>query len=540
MIVQRDGTKLIVTGPDTYRHRRLLGSLPAGRWDPKRKAWAFPATPVAAHNLQRLGSAVELRGDGAIELAAAHTERTDRLAAVRGGDGLPGDLPEHLWRHQRGAVWVAGVKGGHLLAFGMRSGKTLISLSLIQRLGYTRVLVVCPKKVIDTWPEQAEEHGVDLKVVGLRDGSTAIRLRQAQKAMPAVLAINYESVWREPFGSWALGQPWDMLVMDECHRLQAPGGKASRWMARLAERVEHRIGLSGTPVGDGPINAYGIFRTLDPGVFGTSAARFRAQYVNEIQLPTGVRIPNPDPSRRYRNQGDFNARYNLITLTGDRDLADMPAETDTVLGCTLSGEAARVYRSMRDELIAELEHGEVTAANALVKATKLHQLAAGHVKHEDGRVEEVHREKDELLAEVLDELGPTEPLVVMCWYVADLARVRAVCEAAGRECLEISGRVDDLSRWKTGEGSVIAVQIQAGGVGVDLSRARHCVFWTACFSHPLYQQARARLLGQKDSSRSVAFTHLVARGTIDEGIYRALDGKRDLLEELLRAPGETL
>lgn len=539
MIVQRDGRHLVVSGA-TFAHRRLLGSLPAGRWDPKRKAWTYPATPVSAANLARLGSAVTFDGDGALNLIAAHTERCDRLAAVRGGDDLPGDLPDYLWRHQKAAVWVASVRAGHLLAYGMRSGKTLIALTLMQRLGYTRALVVCPKKVIDTWPEEAESHGLALNVVGLRDGSTAERLRAAQRAGPCVLVINYESVWREPFGSWALEQPWDLLVADEVHRLAAPGGKASQWMARLAKRVDHRIGLSGTPVGDGPINAYGIFRTLDPAVFGTSAARFRAQYVNEIQLPTGVRIPNPDPSRRYRNRDEFTARYNTITLTGDRDTLDMPAETDTVLGADLPAAARKIYASMRDELVAELEHGEVTAANALVRATKLHQLAAGHVKHEDGRVETVHREKDELLAEVLDELGPDEPLVVMCWYVADLARIRAACEAAGRECLEISGRADDLAWWKAGAGSVVAVQIQAGGVGVDLSRSRHAVFWTACFSHPLYQQARARLLGQSDSRRSVAFTHLVTRGTIDEGIYRALAGKRDLLDELLRAPETVL
>lgn len=536
MIVRREDRHLVVSGA-TFAHRRVLGALPAGRWDPKRRAWVYPATPVAAANLLRLGSTVELQSDGAIELAAAHTERSDRLAAARGGDGLALNLPPELWRHQKAAVWVASVRAGHLLAYGMRSGKTLISLTVISLCSYQLVLVVCPKKVIDTWGEQAEEHGLDLKVVGLKDGSTADRLRRAQQAAPCILVINYESVWREPFGGWALEQPWDLLIADEVHRLAAPGGKASRYMARLAERVEHRIGLSGTPVGDGPINAYGIFRTLDAGVFGTSAARFRAQYVNEIQLPSGVRIPNPDPSRRYRNEGEFNARYNLITMTGDRDLADMPAETDTVLGCALSGEAARVYSSMRDELVAELQGGKIVAANALVKATKLHQIAAGHVKHEDGRVEAVHHEKGELLAEVLDELGPSEPLVVMCWYVADLARIRAAVEVTGRECLEVSGRSDDLREWKAGRGSVLAVQIQAGGVGVDLSRARHCVFWTACFSHPLYVQARARLLGQK---RSVAFTHLVARGTIDEGIYRALQGKKDLLTELLRAPEAVL
>lgn len=539
--VSRRGAKLVLAG-DLGPHLGDLQSIPGAQWSSTAGRWLLPASPVAAAEVAQKIPTAALNAESAA-LADLCRERHRRLAAMRRGDEPP-TYREGLWRHQRAAVYVASVAGGVLLDYGMRSGKSRITLETIETCNYSLCLVVCPLKVIATWPEEAVEHGFTaLSVTPLAKGSVAVRCRAASKAVAAggrrVLVINYESVWREPFGPWALKQPWELLVLDEVHKLASPSGRASRYLARLAERVPHRIGLSGTPVGDGPINAYGIFRALDPGVFGTSAALFRAEYVNEVQLPSGARIPHPAAALRYRNTEQFNRRYNLITLKGDRAASDMPPETDTTLRCELSGAAARAYRSMRDELIAELRGGTITAGNAMVKVGKLHQLAAGHVKHEDGRVEEVHREKDGLLAEVLDELGPVEPVVIFAWYVADLARIHAACEAAGRECLEVSGRRDDLAAWKAGAGSAIAVQIQAGGVGVDLSRACQGIYWTTCHSHPLYVQSRARLLGQKDR-RPVSFTHLVAARTVDEGIYRALERKAELLDDLLRAPEEVL
>jgi len=66
-------------------------------------------------------------------------------------------------------------------------------------------------------------------------------------------------------------------------------------------------------------------------------------------------------------------------------------------------------------------------------------------------------------------------------------QLRQVVGAAGCRYYELSGRVNQLEEWKTERpgdlpAGVIAVQIRAGGAGVDLTRACYCVYYSLGFS----------------------------------------------------------
>src|SRR5207302_255726 len=90
--------------------------------------------------------------------------------------------------------------------------------------------------------------------------------KHQQEALAFVL--NYDSAWRSPFAEWALKQKWDLVVADEIHRCKAPGGKASRFLARLGKAARFRLGLSGTPMPHSPLDVYAYYRFLDPRIFG--------------------------------------------------------------------------------------------------------------------------------------------------------------------------------------------------------------------------------------------------------------------------------
>ena len=71
---------------------------------------------------------------------------------------------------------------------------------------------------------------------------------------------------------------------------------------------------------------------------------------------------------------------------------------------------------------------------------------------------------------------------MFCRFHADLDAVHNAAKAAGFHSLELSGRRDELKRWQDGEAPVLAVQISAGGVGVDLTRARYSIYFSLSFS----------------------------------------------------------
>ena len=113
--------------------------------------------------------------------------------------------------------------------------------------------------------------------------------------------------------------------------------------------------------------------------------------------------------------------------------------------------------------------------------------------------------------------------------------VDAVHEAAkslGYTSLELSGRRDELKQWQDARGQVLAVQISAGGVGVDLTRARYSAYYSLSFSLGEYDQALSRV-HRPGQGRPVEHIHLVARGTVDEKILRALEKRAEVVEAIL-------
>ena len=111
----------------------------------------------------------------------------------------------------------------------------------------------------------------------------------------------------------------------------------------------------------------------------------------------------------------------------------------------------------------------------------------------------------------------------------DLDAIAAVVKKCGREHFELSGRTNTLEQWKVTPGAVIAVQIQAGSEGVDMTAANKAVYFTLPNSLALYDQSKARLY-RPGQVNPVSFTHLIAEGTIDELIYQSLMNKRSLID----------
>jgi SNF2 family DNA or RNA helicase len=449
-----------------------------------------------------------------------------------------------LWRHQADGVEYAAGHEGCLWYVGLGAGKTLMALTLIRRLGGP-VLVVCPKAVIPTWQREAERHYGDAIEVVTLTGSIRGRARELQGILdrhgitngrPLVVVTNYEAVWREPLAATVLAAPWSLVVADEVHRLKAAGGKASRFMARLGLRVPRRLGLSGTPCPHSPLDAYGVWRFLDPEVFGTSFARFRNRYaIYEARSTRGGQSYKELVS--YQRTDEFNERFYRSTFRVDRDVLDLPEEHHAQRIFELPAKARGIYRRLERDFIADLESGTVVAAHALTRLLRLQQVACGYlpVTAVDGETigyEPLHGSRREALVELLDELPPEEPVVVFCRFRRDLDEIHAAALSLDRWSLELSGRRDDLVAWLDGGAPILAVQIQSGAEGIDLTRAAVAIYYSLDWSLGRYEQSLRRI-HRPGQERAVTYVHLLAAGTVDESIATALAERRDILAQIL-------
>jgi SNF2 family DNA or RNA helicase len=537
LVVNEDADRIEAYTP--FNLKDVCKSIPGARWNPEIKAWTYPATPMTAHTIHTRMPPRVARSASFINLVKNRAAQQARDADTKSATDLP-PVPFSkfdAWNHQKQAFWFSKDKPGTMLAMDMGTGKTKVSIDLLQNAGAKRVLIICPKKVVPVWPREFAKHATKPhRVIALNRGAVTKRVEEARWTRDhadknpsdemLVFVVNYESIWREPMEGF-LTYKWDFVIADESHKIKAANGVASRTLAKIGKRARQRICMTGTPMPHSPLDAYAQYRFLAPEVFGTSYQVFKNTYAvfggyggHELLA--------------YQNQDDLNARFYSVAFRVTKDVLDLPPFMHVERTFELGPEAQRTYSTLDDEFIQFVEQGEtVTVANALVKLLRMQQVTSGYLPTDDGRILAFEPEKEELLGEVIDEISLDEPVVIFCRFTRDLDAVRRMTEKAGREYMELSGRQDDWVEWshKSG-GEVLAVQIQAGGVGIDLSRARYCVYYSLGFSLGDYDQSLARI-HRPGQERPVVYVHLVAEGTVDRKVYDALANRRAVVEAIL-------
>lgn len=417
----------------------------------------------------------------------------------------------------------------------MGTGKTLMALTLLSLWGARRSLVVCPLVVCDVWREQAEQHGfTDLEVVPLSRGSVARRLAKAQVAWSSgkrvLLVVNYESVWRKPLSQWLMKQQIDALICDEVHRAKAPQGAASKFLGRLADNAcSRRLGLTGTPMPHGPLDVFAQYRVLKPSLFGWSFTRFRSQYAIIDSSPGFPKLLG------YRNLEQLGKRMSEVTyVVGDVMGLEEPMHQRVLVD--LNPKASRVYKQLDKELRADIEDGVVTsAANAMVRLLRLQQVTGGSAAVDSDGATAAHRidhAKSDAVESLLTDMQAGEPVVVFCRFVADIDAVRESCAKLGISSSELSGHRKELDEWKAGKTQVLIAQVATGKEGIDLTRARYCIYYSLGYSLGDYEQSLKRV-HRPGQTRRVSYYHLVARDTVDTMVYDALRRKKNVVEHVL-------
>ena len=111
--------------------------------------------------------------------------------------------------------------------------------------------------------------------------------------------------------------------------------------------------------------------------------------------------------------------------------------------------------------------------------------------------------------------------------------MEAVANELKRNYGEISGRRKDLTENATmpGDIDIMGVQISAGGLGIDLTRACLAINYSVGYSLSDYEQWLARM-HRPGQTRPVRYINLVVEDSVDEAVYRAIEKKQDIVAEV--------
>lgn len=425
------------------------------------------------------------------------------------------------------------------LAMGL--GKTVSTLTAVNDLMFDlfeveHVLVVAPLRVArDTWTDEAAkwDHLSDLSIsvaVGDRTERIEALTRDAD-----IHIINRENV------DWLVeksGIPWiwDMVVIDELSGFKNPKARRSRALIHARPLVKRIVGLTGTPAPNGMMDLFGEFRILDGGRrLGRYITRYReAWFVPDKRNGAVVW------SRRLRDGAGEEIMERIADITiamKAADHIDMPALVTVDRKAVLPANAVERYRELTKELAVVLRGHEVVALNAASLSSKLMQLASGFLYAEDGTAVEVHETKLDVLEDIIEESAGRSVLVAW-WFREDRARIEKRLRRIGTDWCVLDGR-DGIEAWRSGKTRIGLIHPASAGHGLNIQAGGSVLVWfTVPWSLELYEQTVARLWRQGQTAETVTVVRIVADGTIDRRVVRAVEDKamgQDALMEAVKA-----
>ena len=414
----------------------------------------------------------------------------------------------------------------------MGLGKSVITLTalfdlILDQFIIGKVLVIAPLRVArDTWPSEIQKwdhlKGLTYSVVV----GTATERKAALMQQADVYIINRENV------DWLINKSgipfrFDMIVIDELSSFKSWQAKRFKSLLKVRPFVKRIVGLTGTPSSNGLMDLWAEFRVLD---LGQRLGRYITHYRNAYFTPDKR---NAEVIFSYKPlpgaEEQIYKRIEDITISMKScDYLKLPDCVINEVPVYMSEKEQDVYDRFRDDMVAKIKDKEIDAVNAAVLSGKLLQMANGAVYDDEKNSLLIHDRKLDALEDLIEGANG-KPVLVAYWYQHDAERIKSRFDV--REIKTSK----DITDWNNGDIPVAIIHPASAGHGLNLQTGGSTLIWFGLtWSLELYQQTNARLhrQGQTDT---VIIHHIIAKGTIDENVMKALRQKEKTQNALIDA-----
>ncbi len=414
----------------------------------------------------------------------------------------------------------------------MGLGKSVITLTalfdlILDQFLIRKVLVIAPLRVArDTWPLEIKKWDhLSGMTYSVAVGNESERRRALMRAAD-IYIINRENV------DWLItksGIPFDfdMVVIDELSSFKSHQAKRFKSLLKARPSIKRIVGLTGTPSSNGLMDLWAEFRLLDLGQrLGRYISHYRAAYFTPDKRNAEVIFSYKPLSGA---EDAIYQRISDITISMKScDYLKLPECVINEVPVVMDDKEMAVYDRFREDMVTKIRDKEIDAANAAVLSGKLLQMANGAVYDEEKVSCHIHDRKLDALEDLLEGANG-KPVLIAYWYQHDAERIRA------RFPVREIKTSQDIEDWNAGKISAAIIHPASAGHGLNLQAGGSTLIWFGLtWSLELYQQTNARLhrQGQKDT---VVIHHIIAKGTIDEDVMKALRKKEKTQDALINA-----
>lgn len=398
-----------------------------------------------------------------------------------------GKLTADLRRYQLFGAQFMIQQQRALLGDDMGLGKTVQALAAmchLDALGKRHFLVVVPNSVLINWEREVRAHtGLTPHILhgGFRFSSLALWKQNGGVAITT-------------YGTLGMMLPSidkiDMLTVDEAHKVKNPKRKQTILIRTATEKAEFVSLMSGTALENRLSELFDLVCLARPSIRDT------ARYLLSSERPS------PDEARRR-----IAAAY--LRRTREDVLSELPEMTKvdefvTLTRAELDSEEAKKEHIQNQRIAATIGTGEGESS----KYDRLDELLEFYRSNRD-------------------------KVVIFSAFRKVLEDVSLICGG----CEQITGdvpaaeRMRMIDRFKAKEGfSCLALQIEAGGQGLNLQFARVAILMEPQYKPSTENQAIARLqrMGQ---SRKVIVHRMIAKDSVDEDLVQLIAKKQEIFDD---------
>jgi len=372
------------------------------------------------------------------------------------------------------------------LAMEVRTGKTLTSLGIADKLNVKNVLFITKKKAMSSIQ-------IDYNTL---------------KPSYDIQVINYESlhiVMNE--------KKWDVIVCDEAHSMGAfpkPSQRAQLVKQVIAKCKPIVILLSGTPTPESYSQMYHQVYGIPGNPFAEflNFYRFCDKHVKVKDLKIGGMMV-----KDYSGGLDTILQaMSAFTINYTQAQAGFVSEVvEEILQVEMKKSTYDMVKRLKKDLVIEGKSEIILADTPVKLMTKVHQLCSGTIKFESGNSMIVDDSKAKFIKEHFDgcKIG------IFYKFKEELKALQDVFK---------DSLTTDLAEFDATDKS-IALQIVSGREGISLKKADYLVYYNIDFSATSYWQSKDRMTTKDRLKNNVYW--VFSKGGIEYEIYKAVTKKKD-------------
>ncbi len=384
------------------------------------------------------------------------------------------------------ATEIINQNGFVYLAMEVRTGKTLTSLSIANKLNAQKVLFITKKKAISSIEKDYEK----------LDPSFYLH------------TINYESLHKVSYDL-----DWDLIIVDEAHsmgKLAKPSKRARDVKMRIIKSRANVILLSGTPTPESYSQMYHQVYGIPNNPFKeyTNFYKFAHKYINiKIKPINGMQIR--DYSHGLPTIMDAMKPY--MIAYSQKEAGFKVNTTEKVLEVEMEKTTYELSQELKKKLVIEGKNEVILADTPVKLMMKLHQLYSGTIKFESGNSDVLDYSK----ARFIRSQFKNKKVGIFYVFKEELNALKYVYGD------DITTELDEFEQTSKN----IALQIVSGREGISLKQADCLVYYNIAFSATSYWQSRDRMT-TKDRLKNDVYW-IFSRGGIEKKIHKAVTAKKD-------------